>query len=98
MNEGCVVALPPAALPPPVAMEPELADMIICEYEGDRDNECRFHGLGKAKFKGGHRYRGMFVHGVMHGSGRYKWANGTVFEGGQTRSAAFRIWFLNLAT
>jgi hypothetical protein len=93
MNEGCVVpaapppaqteavTLPPSALPPPVAMEPELADMIMCEYEGDRDNECRFHGLGKAKFKGGHRYRGMFVHGVMHGSGRYKWASGTVFEG-----------------
>ena len=77
-------ATPPAppALPPPVAMEPALADMIVSEYEGDRDNEGRFHGMGEATFKGGHSYRGAFVHGVMHGDGRYVWANGTVFEGG----------------
>lgn len=41
----------------------------------------RLTGAGDAEFVGGHTFKGDFKDGMMHGSGRYVWKDGTVYEG-----------------
>ena len=58
-----------------------LASTIIQSYEGDRGERGEYSGYGVATFVGRNSYEGLFVNGVMHGRGRYRWANGMHYEG-----------------
>ena len=62
-------------------LEPELAELIIKSFEGEKDEKGRFDGHGVAHFDGGHSYAGNFAHGMMDGAGKYCWADGTTYEG-----------------
>ena len=51
-----------------------LSEQIICNYEGDLndDSKGQFTGHGKAEFVTKNTYEGEFQEGCMHGSGTYK--------------------------
>jgi hypothetical protein len=68
-------------------LEPALTDIIVTEYEGERDEGGRLHGEGSAKYLGGHTYEGQFQLGRMHGDGKYTFVDGTVYEGEFVRNA-----------
>ena len=63
------------------SIEPELANLIIKTFDGEKDDRGCFDGHGVAAFDGGHTYAGSFAHGMMDGEGKYTWADGTTYEG-----------------
>ena len=63
------------------SLEPELANLIVTAYDGEKDERGCFDGHGAAAFDGGHAYVGSFAHGMMDGEGKYTWADGTCYEG-----------------
>eukprot|EP00899_Mesostigma_viride_P007716 jgi/Mesvir1/16946/Mv15797-RA.2 len=65
---------------PPV-VERELVDVVVEHYEGEVDSAGRYHGIGKADFKRGGHYQGMFYEGNMHGKGRFTWPDGVSYDG-----------------
>ena len=50
-------------------------------YEGERDEQNRRHGVGKAVLGNGDVYEGEYFEGVRQGRGRYTWTNGNVYVG-----------------
>ncbi|XP_075239226.1 radial spoke head 10 homolog B-like isoform X2 [Convolutriloba macropyga] len=60
--------------------EPVLAKLIVEEYNGEKELGL-YHGLGEAKFVGGHFYKGDFFQGKLHGKGVYTWVDGVCYEG-----------------
>jgi len=62
-------------------LEPLLSSIIVENYEGEQDEEGRYHGKGAASYIGGHTYSGQFSNGRMHGEGKYTWQDGVVYEG-----------------
>lgn len=67
-------------------LHPGLADLVVTQYTGGRDQARRFEGRGNAQFIGGHTYVGDFKDGMMDGEGVYKWSDGTIFTGGFRRN------------
>lgn len=61
--------------------EPNLVNLIVESYLGEKDEREFFHGTGTAYFRGNHVYSGSFVNGLMHGTGQYIWANGIKYDG-----------------
>ena len=60
---------------------PVLQKVIIQSYEGERDEQNRPVGTGRAIFLHGHTYEGSFSEGWMHGDGTFRWSDGTVYVG-----------------
>lgn len=58
-----------------------LTDLIVESYEGERDEAGRFTGPAVVAFAGGHKYRGSFLDGMMHGDGTYTWCDGVTYTG-----------------
>ena len=49
---------------------------IIAKYEGERDEDGKRHGKGKAVYEDGGEYEGQFSHGMRHGIGVYRFHDG----------------------
>jgi len=58
-----------------------VADVVLVEYDGDRDEEENQHGIGSALFKNEGKYNGEFRRNLMHGNGTYVWSNKTQYRG-----------------
>eukprot|EP00698_Gefionella_okellyi_P006608 TRINITY_DN15931_c0_g1_i1.p1 TRINITY_DN15931_c0_g1~~TRINITY_DN15931_c0_g1_i1.p1 ORF type:complete len:332 (-),score=59.72 TRINITY_DN15931_c0_g1_i1:14-937(-) len=50
-------------------------------YAGDRDDQGRRHGKGKAILPNGDQYDGQYATGLRHGTGKYTFIKGGVYEG-----------------
>jgi len=87
-NPGSETTAPP---PPPqpvlkdelahLPIDAELTELIIKSYEGEKDDDGRFEGKGKAVFVDGNTYEGSFHLGMMHGKGLYTFFDGVVYNG-----------------
>ena len=62
-------------------LEPSLCDNIVTSYDGQVDDDGRYHGIGTAVLDNGVVYDGEFKMGLMHGSGKIVWPDGTTYEG-----------------
>nr|XP_054772682.1 LOW QUALITY PROTEIN: radial spoke head 10 homolog B-like [Lytechinus pictus] len=67
--------------PPPEYDEPTLAELIVEHYEGEKVRGLYQDNEGIAAFSGGHHYKGQFSQGLMHGKGKYEWADKVKYEG-----------------
>ena len=74
-------APPPGLRQPLGPSNPILSRVVITDYEGERDEQQRPMGTGRATFKHGHTYEGSFQDGWMHGDGAFRWSDGTVYVG-----------------
>ena len=61
-------------------LEPQLCSTIVQSYEGELDDSNIYCGKGELKSVDG-SYEGMFLNGVFHGKGSYRWANDVTYEG-----------------
>ncbi|KAM9261454.1 radial spoke head 10 homolog B [Cariama cristata] len=71
---------PPVQDVPQYYEEPNLTEVIVKSYEGEKVHGL-YEGEGFAYFEGGNTYKGMFSEGLMHGQGTYTWADGVKYEG-----------------
>ena len=62
-------------------VDSDLAHLIVRSYEGEKDEEERFEGKGKAVFVDDNVYEGEFHLGMMHGKGVYNFTDGVVYSG-----------------
>jgi hypothetical protein len=64
-----------------LTITPKLAESIISEYSGSHDADGNFSGNGRAVFRNGNIYEGIFDRGNMHGHGLMIWPNGVRYDG-----------------
>ncbi|GMI40686.1 hypothetical protein TrCOL_g11824 [Triparma columacea] len=62
-------------------VDAKLTELIITSYEGEKDEDGRFEGKGKAVFVDGNVYEGGFHLGMMHGKGCYTFRDGVYYDG-----------------
>jgi hypothetical protein len=64
------------------SIDNEVADCVVAEYAGERDEETGLYaGQGKATFVTGQTYDGQWRDGLMHGTGTFTWTSGVVYKG-----------------
>ena len=68
-------------------LEPRLCDNIVTSYDGQVDDAGCYEGVGTAELDNGIVYEGRFSRGLMHGSGKVTWPDGTNYEGVFTAGA-----------
>ncbi|XP_066902422.1 radial spoke head 1 homolog [Halyomorpha halys] len=54
---------------------------VIGEYEGQRNEKCQRHGIGRALLPNGDYYEGRYNQGLRHGLGLYIFKNGARYNG-----------------
>ena len=86
LNSALVTPSPKIAVyGDPVPVEPIVMDTVVATYEGARNEEGQYHGLGTATFHNGHKYKGAWMQGLMDGKGTFTWSNGISYTGTMQR-------------
>lgn len=64
------------------ALESNLTDIVVSNYEGDYDEETgEYTGQAVAKLDNETQYEGVFQKGLFHGKGKFTWSDGVSYEG-----------------
>eukprot|EP00960_Hanusia_phi_P021529 637066-Hanusia_phi.AAC.1 len=75
---------PPPPLNPSrssVDVSESLSKTIFDQYDGDKDDDGRMSGSGRALLQQGTTYEGEWSKGLMHGTGCMQWKDGTTYRG-----------------
>ena len=62
-------------------LEPSLCDNVVTSYDGLVNDAGCYEGVGIAVLDNGAMYEGNFLNGLMHGTGKITWPDGTVYQG-----------------
>jgi len=62
-------------------LEPSLCDNVVTSYDGLVNDAGCYEGVGVAVLDNGAMYEGNFLNGLMHGTGKITWPDGTVYQG-----------------
>ncbi|EKX50293.1 hypothetical protein GUITHDRAFT_104103 [Guillardia theta CCMP2712] len=83
LSSSMQVDSPPPLNPPRSSVEVSemLSKTVLVDYEGEKDDEGRMSGNGKASLHQGLSYEGEWKQGLMHGSGSLQWKDGTTYRG-----------------